>query len=343
MNFKKLSKSFSEIQYRELAIPSYSLMSDYERNGIRALFKQRDEETDSLLFGSAVDCLLTEGREMFESKFACTEVKISGKQKEIIDAIAEYHIDDKSESIDDTTIDDWDKAFCQTQFYPNRSYKSKFSMFLNDEGKIKEEYAEYYRLKQMSRTKKILNKEMYDDVLRTVNELKYNKLTGPYFSDSIEGSIEKYYQLKFVETINNRQYKCMVDLLIVDHENKRIIPIDLKTTSKEEYEFPESFLQWRYDIQARLYYRLINCAIIHSKEFCNYTVENYRFIVINKKNLQPLIWIFPQTKEIGNLINNNTVYRDPIEIGEEIYRIFESGRQLPENISTDKPNILKLF
>jgi hypothetical protein len=65
--------------------------------------------------------------------------------------------------------------------------------------------------------------------------------------------------------------------------------------------------------------------------------------VINKKNLTPLIWIFPQTKEIGNLINNNTIYRDPMEIGEEIYRILESGRQLPENISTDKPNILKLF
>ena len=45
----------------------------------------------------------------------------------------------------------------------------------------------------------------------------------------------------------------MPDLLIVNHENKTILPIDLKTSSHEEWDFPKSFVQWNYQIQARLY------------------------------------------------------------------------------------------
>lgn len=35
-------------------------------------------------------------------------------------------------------------------------------------------------------------------------------------------------------------------LIIVDYENKVVIPIDLKTSSKPEWDFFKSFIDWRY-------------------------------------------------------------------------------------------------
>ena len=39
----------------------------------------------------------------------------------------------------------------------------------------------------------------------------------------------------------------MADELIVNHERKIIIPVDLKTSSKCEWDFYKSFVDWRYE------------------------------------------------------------------------------------------------
>ena len=49
--------------------------------------------------------------------------------------------------------------------------------------------------------------------------------------------IERCYQLKFKATLNNVDYRCMFDLILTDHNNKTIQPIDLKTSFKKEYDF----------------------------------------------------------------------------------------------------------
>ena len=46
-------------------------------------------------------------------------------------------------------------------------------------------------------------------------------------------------------------------LIVVDHNNKTIQPIDLKTSGHPEWDFYHSFILWHYDIQARLYWRII--------------------------------------------------------------------------------------
>ena len=49
----------------------------------------------------------------------------------------------------------------------------------------------------------------------------------------------------------------MADLIIIDHNNKLIIPCDLKTSSKDEYNFHHSFIDWSYFEQAQLYWYII--------------------------------------------------------------------------------------
>jgi hypothetical protein len=101
--------------------------------------------------------------------------------------------------------------------------------------------------------------------------------------------------------IDDFEVRGMLDLVIIDHFNKTIYPIDLKTSSTPEWEFFRSFIKWRYDIQARLYWQILKYNIDQHSEFKDYEVADFTFIVINKETLTPLSWVFHDTKAAGTL------------------------------------------
>ena len=131
----------------------------------------------------------------------------------------------------------------------------------------------------------------------------------------------------------------MADLIIVNHKEKYIIPCDLKTSSHREYNFPESFLQWRYDIQARLYWRLIRQAMDNDDYFKDFTLKEYRFIVVNNiDNPVPLIWNFRQTMASGDIQVGYKKLRDPEKIGEELSAYLKDTPKVPRGIELTAPN-----
>ena len=122
-------------------------------------------------------------------------------------------------------------------------------------------------------------------------------------------------------------------LIIVDYEDKKIIPVDLKTSGHHEWDFQESFCQWDYMIQARLYWLLLRLNLDKDPYFKDFTLENYRFIVVNKDTLTPLVWEFPLTKVSGTLIDDKgNEYRDPLEIGTELRSYLDNKPQVPNGI-----------
>lgn len=130
-------------------------------------------------------------------------------------------------------------------------------------------------------------------------------------------------------------------LIIVDYEDKKIIPCDLKTSSKTEWHFMDSFEQWNYMIQARLYWRIIKANLLNDSYFKDFTLENYRFIVVNRKTLTPLVWEFPLTQELGTLVDKEgKEYRDPFEIGKELQSYLNFRPQVPKGIDKDGINII---
>ena len=99
--------------------------------------------------------------------------------------------------------------------------------------------------------------------------------------------------------------------IIVDHKDKKIFPIDLKTTGKPEEEFMDSFLHWRYDIQGKLYSYILQEVISKDEYFKDFTIEAYQFIVINRRTLSPLVYIFQDNFSDKNLVTHEgKVYRD---------------------------------
>lgn len=132
-------------------------------------------------------------------------------------------------------------------------------------------------------------------------------------------------------------------LIIAQHDKKVIIPVDLKTSSKPEWDFYKSFIEWRYDVQSRLYFRIIKAAIEKDDYFKDFTLMPYKFIVVNKNTLTPLVWEFPLTDSIGTITtgkNNSIELRDPCTIGEELSYYLKYRPKVPNEISISGVNNL---
>ena len=337
-NFSKLGLDISERQYRQLPHLSYSMLAKYAREGFEGyLHLDDDEESESLTFGSVLDCLITEPK-LFDERFKVVDCKVTGKTKDVLDYLLEKHYEDKSDDISSVTKQEYIEAFSHCEFYPNLKLETKLLKFQNDDARL------YYKEKQHARGKQIVTAEVFDDATRATNALKYDRYIGKFFADYTKDPyMESIYQLKLQARIGSYTYKCMIDLLIIDHSRKMIFPIDLKSSSKPEYEFPKSFSYWRYDLQARLYWNILNAIVVHSKDFCDYTVADYTFIVINKKSLNPLVWTFKHTKDQGDIVIGDKTYETPWSIAGKLKPLIESHANMPLEITKYKTNIIEDF
>lgn len=95
-------------------------------------------------------------------------------------------------------------------------------------------------------------------------------------------------------------------------------------------------------IQARIYWRLIRQLMDKDEYFKDFTLKDFRFIVVNNiDNPIPLVWKFAGSCSLGDLKIGNRVLRDPEKVGEELTYYLENRPQVPIGISIDKPNSIE--
>ena len=95
------------------------------------------------------------------------------------------------------------------------------------------------------------------------------------------------------------------------------------------------------DIQARLYWRIIRQNLNKDEYFKDFSLANYRFIVVNRKSLTPLVWEFKATRATTALTfgkNSQITLRDPFTIGEELSGYLNSTPKVPKGISIEGIN-----
>lgn len=325
-----------EKQYREDSALSYSTIAKYDREGFNNLDKLFEHiSTPSLTLGSCVDTLITGSQEEFNNLFYVADIPSMGdKERQMADVLyGKYHEHFSSlpEVPDEYILDVADNLSFQKNWRADTRIRV-----------IKERCSIYYSLKANAEGKQIVDMNTYYKVQQMVKALKESPATHSYFADNDPMSpIRRYYQLKFKAKLKGVTYRCMADLILVDYENKKIIPCDLKTSSHKEWDFQESFCQWDYMIQARLYWIIIKANLMADDYFKDFTLENYRFIVINKDSLKPLVWEFPLTKIGGTLVDDNgKEYRDPLEIGAELRSYLDLKPAVPKDISLDGINTI---
>lgn len=338
-SLRDISWQVTEPEYRADPALSYSTLSRFEREGFNNLDKLFERvESPSLVFGSAVDTLITGSEEEFNQQFMVAQLENPPSDtlvtitKKLFDTWKDGYTDirDIPDNVIISTIQDipWNN-----HWLPKTRAK-----------KIKEDCAAYYKLLYLSEGKTILNTYVYQDVLNTVDKLRSANSTRFYFEkdNAFDDNIERLYQLKFKATFNGVNYRCMSDLLVAIHDKKLVVPVDLKTSYKPEWDFYKSFIEWRYDIQGRLYWRIIRHNMDQDPYFKDFKLADYRFIVTNKKTLTPLVWLFGNTQKIGEITTkDNVILRDPFTIGEELYGYLKNKPVVPNGIELIKPNKLE--
>lgn len=328
---KDISWLVDEPTYRADPALSYSTLATYERSGYDGLDHLFDrKESPSLLLGSLVDTALTGGEDEFNELYTVIDVNVTEGGIDTCKQLISMNLPfDTFEEIPENIVSQAAKAvgFWQADKWDNTRYKQVLKT-----GNI----AEYYNA-MINSDKTIVSTSMYQDALNMVRALRESPATCGYFADNDGLSpIRRYYQLKFKATFEGVNYRCMADLICVDYEKKEVILTDLKTSSKPEWRFYKSFIEWNYAQQARLYYRIIAANLAKDDYFKDFKIHDYRFIVVNKSTLQPLVWIYKNTKAIGDLNygkNGQILVRDPFKIGKELQNYLNLRPPVPNGIN----------
>lgn len=287
----KVFLDMSEEAYRGLKAIHYSQLSSYYSGGYKTLFEEK-KVTDSMVFGSLVDCLFTDSVN-FENKFKVMDTKLPTEGiLKVINLMIEKNPTNKFESLTNLFI----IQCCREVNYGNN---------FKDDTKIKyiSDYAEYYNFRIESRNKQVISKDDFELAVKTVEALKTDEKITELLS--CRENIDILYQPKVLTGFGDRQVKCMFDILILDFNNKSITPIDLKTTSNIEDNFESNFFTFNYWIQATLYSDNLRLKLDESNLY-DWSILPYEFIVINKDNRQPLIWTFE-----NNLLGINERLQSP--------------------------------
>ena len=334
---KDISLPISEPEYRAMPELSYSTLARYEKEGydkLDTLFEQIS--TPSLTEGSMTDCLITGSREEFDEQFYVADFPSIG---------------DKEKLVADYLFDSCHQAYSTMESIPatyilDAANTYEFQKNWKDETRVRvltERCSSYYIVKTQAGNRTVVSMDTFYKIQAMVRALRESPATSGYFADDDEMSpVRRYYQLKFKATIQGVGYRCMMDEVLVDYERKEIIPVDLKTSGKKEWHFEDSFVQWKYMIQAILYAAILKANLEKDSYFKDFTVRNYRFIVVNKESLTPLVWEFPNTFAKGDLINEEgEVFRSPFEIGKELRGYLDCRPPVPNGINIDGVNIIK--
>lgn len=332
-----ISDKITEEEYRNDGKIHYSTLATYERSGfggIATLFDKK--ESPSLTLGSCVDSIITGSMDEFNERFIVAEFpEVPDSIIPIVKALFnEFSIThDTLEKIPTEEIIEFASRFnYQNNWKPETRAKV-----------IVEKGSEYYKLMHIAGDKTIISNATYSDVLATVDALKNSLATKWYFEENnpFDESIQRFYQLKFHSTFNGIDYSCMMDEVIVDNIKKIIYPIDLKTSSHTEYDFYKSFIDWSYAIQAREYARILKDNCERDDFFKDYKIMPYRFIVANKRTLNPLVWEFKDTFKYGTLYygrNKQIECRDPFEIAAELKYYIEQRSIVPIGVNLSGEN-----
>jgi len=279
-SLKDISWDISEPNYRLDKSLSYSKLSQFFKNGPKALISNEKIDSLSLRFGSLVDCLLT-ATEEFDDRFYVADIdRFSATIRSMVEGISFLHKDYKSELCefeDEILLAFLDEEGYQTNWKPETRIK-----------KLIELGSDYYTVLKYSTGKIVISPQEFSEAQQCVQTLKTHPFTYQIFECNEDEEI--FYQLKFKDEVAGVPARIMTDCIKVNHKEKWIQPYDLKTTGKNEEEFEKSYVDWNYSIQKGLYSRVMTQIFKNDDYYKDYDILSFKFIVINKNNLTPLVW-----------------------------------------------------
>ena len=234
----------------------------------------RDDIGDIPAFrkGSAVDCLLTTPND-FHIEFYVMAIKKAPPPQMVKYVEKLFELGDEVQA----GVDPHEAAYIES------GYKSK-PEFIRE--KYENEGKAYYDALKDARGKTILTYLEYEQIQRAVNSVKEGDFTKQYFGRSKAG-IDILYQYPIYWETEGHACKSLLDILVIDHKNKEIFPIDLKTTGKSVLNFGTAFIRWKYYLQAAFYTAATIFWKNNDTDLVDYSVKNFKFLVVETVGVNP--------------------------------------------------------
>lgn len=302
----------TEAEYRQLDIDSYSsikiFIEDRKKYYRKFILKEpvKETESQSLTFGTLVDCLLFTPDE-FDNKFALSVTDIpTGQYGKLVTELMKITLLSVNESGEVTRdVEDMlEEAYNKLKFDANGNIVDfKKDSFIKAKEKFFGTNLElYYRQLRESHGKDVIDSVTVDNALRVIEELKSNSFTSSIINATDDEEITVYNQFPIVGKLNSLlgssrqgedvEAKCLVDKLIINHSTKYIDVYDLKTVWDNEGEFISNYFKYKYYIQAALYMYLIMEWKATQPSLNNYIVNFPYFIAADSSNYKnPLIYM----------------------------------------------------
>lgn len=299
----ELSLNISEKEYRDLPHYSQSIIGRYEALGFEGIPKLFDKiESPSLLFGSLLDCLMTSPEE-FDRLYVVEELpKLSESLEPIVRSLFSIYGNAYTKSLA-MIPEKYIHSVCdEHNYYANPKYH-KYRI-----KKVLEEGEPLYQALLRVGDKTLIDSELYNEAVQCKDAILNSYCARFFIDDPFNNDIELFSQLKFEAEYKDLKIKCMLDKVVVDHKNKIIIPVDLKTSYKPAYNFPKSYIKWKYYHQSQMYTYILKQVIKNDEYFKDFKVSKFFFVVISRSDKTPLLWVDIRNKTIGPLIIDNKIH-----------------------------------
>ena len=333
-SLKEYSLNLPEQEYHEYPAWSYSMIAKYARNGFSAIATLHDKmkPTPEMEFGSLFDSILTKGRKTLDD-YAVANFSVPDAERKVLDALLDICTCPQFHDISmDEVINVADSVSYQMKWKPDTRYQKVAA------------YSGYYDT--LKSGKKLVSQKDWDDAVEMARIFRTDPYLKTLFGTKNTKDVEYIYQPQFVvdyetESHGTVKVKCMFDLLIVDHRNKTIQPVDLKTSSMPAYDFPEHFVKMRYDIQGDLYSDVLRIVIDQFTKYRDYIILPYLFTDVSRTDMVPVTFEYDPTVGLSFTKGEKTyTYKRWNELLEEILSYEESEAKVPNYITTVGPNDL---
>lgn len=273
----------------------------------------REEKTESYLVqGKLIHLLLLE-EDKFNEDFIISPSSLpSDNTRKIIDRVFKHYLELSKNGDTRENLDEYKNAILDVL----KDVNLHQSLTTDDQRISKiitSETISYWDFLKNKGNKTLIDQSTYDFCKNAVDLIKTDKkicdLLGIGVTDF--DNKEVYNELEFKFSLENKNYgfKGIIDNLVVDHDAKKIIVNDLKTTSKELKDFSESVEYYSYWIQCIIYMLFVSNN--YAKLIENGYVVDFNFVVIDK---MWQVYAFPVTTPTLNYwLNKFTTLMEEVQ------------------------------
>ena len=259
-------KSMNEQEYRNAEGISRSLLSDFDAHPMNVKEPRESVESDAFRIGSAFDALMFQtADEWNERYYVATTTPPTGMMVGMVEAAINIKLADPFGDVDVA-----DLAFEASDYKPSYK-KTALTQF--------ETFNDYINERCENDGKVCISQEEYDMLSRMKMNCLIDSSALRFFIRNAHPDLELKFQVPVFWEQSGVTCKALLDIVLVDHAEKKIYPVDLKTTSSSIYHFASSFIKYKYYLQASMYTAAVEELFVNEISE-GYTVENFKFIVV---------------------------------------------------------------